>query len=109
MTETKTLEAGVSDNQMKTLIGGQWVDDFWSLPGWERQMTDGDGKVIKQCVWATLSNPLWNADSGDKKVWVDSLDEALQWCDNQVGNNIIKRPVGTATRQAGRFAKAQEA
>ena len=81
--------AGLTARQTAALAEGGWNDDGTNLPGWGREVKNGDGEQERQWVsrWV-FSSPVgasskWNAESGGEHVWRDSLDEALAWCDNR--------------------------
>ncbi len=108
MTETATI-AGITDEQLAALIAGRWEDDYSGTPGWERWVTDDDNggrRLVHQWMFPSYYRPgEWNMSSGGEETWIDTLDEALKWCDNQAGNREIKPPSSTATKQEERFAR----
>ena len=91
MTETAAI-AGVTEEQLEALIGGGWVDKAGGTPGWERIATVyGRRRRVNQCVFPSHSRPEWVADSDGVREWLDSLEEALRWCDNRVDNVAASR------------------
>ena len=105
-TATEAAVTGISDQELVALIAGGWRDDDTDTPGWKRAVKVGGGKRMRQRVFApafAYGNG-WKADSEGKVVWRDSLDEALDWCDEQAGGAKLAEP-GSATEQEDRFAR----
>lgn len=105
---TETAITGISDEQLKALIGGRWEDDHSNLPGWQRWITveDNDGRRwVRQSVFPSSRRlGKWSADSDDEHAWFSSLEEALRWCDDRTDDT--EPPEWPTTKQEDRFAKA---
>ena len=92
---------GITDEELALLVEGGWFDDYTGTPGWGRTVKDEDGKEMWQSVLPSPSRPGWWA--GGEEL-VDSLDEALSWCDDRAAGYKILPAEGTATKQEERFA-----
>ena len=97
---------GISDAQLTELTAGGWSDDSSVTPGWRREVKDAAlGEEEWQSVFPSIIHPGWKARFGP---WggtnTGSLEEALRWCDNQVGNGEVLSADGSATKQEERFA-----
>ena len=118
MTTAKTDTAvvtGVTEEQLTALVEGQWQDDDdLDTPRWERAVVVG-GEDMWMFQWifpfiaADGSGVRWTANSGgthsgNEHVFVNSLDEALSWCDERAGD---RKPAaaGSVTKQENRFAE----
>ena len=64
-----------------------------------------DGDDINQFLWTSASAPHWVAYTDDEWTYVDSLEDALEWCDEQADGYEIERPSGSATKQEDRFVR----
>ena len=106
-TDTATAEAavtGITDEQLTALQSGGWGDnDAALLPAWKREFENGE----RMFQWIFPSNfvsgPRWIADSRGEGVRLNSLDEALAWCDERAGGGEPAE-AGSATKQEDRFA-----
>ena len=107
MTATDTAETavvtGITEEQLTVLQAGGWGDDDTGEPGWEREFEAGER--MSQWIFPNfVSAPRWIANSRDEGVRLNTLDEALTWCDEQAGG---RKPAeaGSATKQEDRFAQ----
>ena len=113
-TATDAAVTGVTEEQLVVLVGGRWQDSPDNgMPGWHRNL-DGDGEIVYQWLFPAPApdDPgvvRWNAksgspESGGEQVFVNSLDEALAWCDGRAAG---RKPVkaASATKQEDRFAR----
>ena len=104
-TETAVV-TGITEEQLVALQAGGWGDDDTGSPGWERDMKAGGGERMSQWIFPSnfVSGPRWIANSRDEGVRLNTLDEALTWCDEQAGG---RKPAeaGSATKQEDRFAQ----
>ena len=107
---------GVTEEQLTALVEGRWrdapgVSDDDGMPGWDRDL-DGDGGSVHQWIFPFLSyfvsGVRWsansNAESGGGNVFVNSLDEALSWCDERAAGRKSDEE-GSATKQENLFAQ----
>ena len=116
MTEMKEKTTGITDAQLARLRGGGWVDDDdeeTDFPAWLRWV--GEAKVgdfwEAQGVWLYeydgIETGPWNANAGLEASGganCDTLDEALDRCDEWKGGlKVAPAPAGL-TNQAERFA-----
>ena len=111
-TDTAAAVTGVTEEQLTALVEGQWQDaDLLDTPRWKRALVGGKDKWMFQDIYpfnaADGSGVRWNADSGsrsgDEHIIVNSLDEALSWCDQWAAGRKSVKP-GSATKQENRFA-----
>ena len=118
MTTAETAAAavtGVTEEQLTALVEGRWQDyENLDTPCWKRAVVVG-GKdrwifqEITPFIAADGSSVRWDADSGGthsggEHICVNSLDEALAWCDQRAVSLEIDDK-GTATKQENRFAR----
>lgn len=110
MTTAEMVVTGITDEQLEALVGGGWEDDRTSTPGWERWVLvggeDGEQRQVRQGVFPSFVRSEWNAVFNPREsTWVDSLDEALKWCDDRAEAYEIAPLKGTATKQEDRFRR----
>ena len=118
MTATDTAAAavtGVTEEQLTALQAGRWQDyENLDTPCWKRAVVVG-GKdrwlfqEITPFIAADGSSVRWSADSGGSHsggdhIDVNSLDEALSWCDQYAAGRLTEEE-GSATKQEDRFAR----
>ena len=113
--DTATAEAavtGITDEELSALQAGGWGDTDANTPGWRREVKRGR-RGRRQRIFPVIGGGghafVWNAesrrsDSEYEHVWLNSLDEALVWCDERVGGREPAK-AGSATEQEDRFAR----
>ena len=117
MTAAKTT--GITDEQLARLRDGGWMDfddpqDDVPVPNWARWVGGaevGDADEAQQVWW---ENSSWYAASGNTSREVhprecDTLDAALDRCDDWRGDQEPAPASGACTDQADKFPSAQTA
>ena len=115
-TDTASAATGITEEQLTALVEGRWQDaPDNGKPGWNRDL-DGDGEIVHQWLFPfnAPDDPgvRWSANSsgthsGSRHVFVNSLDEALAWCDQRAGGSKPDEE-GSATKQEEGFALLAE-
>lgn len=114
MTATTAAPVTGITEELGALIAGGWEDDDSDSSGWMRRLLNGDwdgdvdGRRIRQRVFPASDSLGWIASiecEMRKNTWVNSLEEALKWCEDRTENYKVVSAYSSAAKQEDRFAK----